>query len=472
MANRRTQLESVSQATLPVDHEAERRILGILIQHPETIVACIDRLREHHFHDGSNKTVFWVIRRLYDERGRISYTQVYNILNREKLLPDPKSVLLSLTEAFITRNELQPSVDSVIDTYARRQIIEAARKVEELVLAYTNAPTPAVRAAAQELIFAATKGEEGLDDIKPLGDVLLRVHKKLEERKEGKADSFGLPVMYPRLDSITSGFKRKDLIILAGRPSMGKTSLALNMALNVAKRNKTVLMFSLEMDDEQIGDRLVLGECFRLRKPNGEYEITSQDYAVPRNLSADKLDKLSEVFNDLYSLPIFLVDKRGLSVSDIRAKARLKASELASNGQKLSLIVIDYLQLIQPPVSDEYKNWALVVGEIVRSIRDLAGELDVPVILLSQLNRSVEQRGGDRKPQLSDLRDSGNIEEFADMVMFVYRQEYYFPERIEAKGKAEVIVAKNRKGPTATASLSFIPEFTRFIDLETREERG
>jgi replicative DNA helicase len=456
-------------AAVPHDLEGERRILGILIRHPKSIDAVVDRLRDHHFYDAAHRLIYRVIQRLYRESGRISYTQIYNVVVREGLLPNPKEVLLALTESFVSRAELAPSVESVLDAFARRRILEAAQTLEELVYRETDAATSELQARAQELIFAATRTEEGSDDVKPLADVLLRVHQHLEERKEGKVDAYGLPVMYPALDSISAGFKKKDLIILAGRPSMGKTSLALNMAVNVAKRGKSVLIFSLEMDDEQIGDRLILGECFRLRKPGGEFVITSQDYAVPVKLDDEQFDKLGSIFNDLYSMPIYLVDKRGLTVSDIKAKARKVAAALSTQGQALSLVIIDYLQLIQPP-ADANKNWALVVGEVVREIRNLAGELGLPIILLSQLNRSVEQRP-DRRPQLSDLRDSGNIEEFADVVMFIYRREYYFRDEPDAKGKAEVIVAKNRKGPTATATLSFIPEFTRFVDL-AREEQG
>lgn len=455
-------------SAVPHDLEGERRILGILISHPKSVDAAIDRLRDYHFYDAAHRIIFRVIQRLYQEDGRISYTRIYNVLSRENLLPSPKESLLALTESFVSRAELVPSIDSVIDAYSRRRLLEAAQSLEELVYREVDSPTASLQARAQELIFAATRSEEGSDDVKPLSEVLLRVHRRLEERKEGKLDAYGVTVMYPTLDAITAGFKKKDLIILAGRPSMGKTSLALNMVVNVARKNKAVLIFSLEMDDEQIGDRLVLGECFRLRKPNGEFEIPSQDYAVPKRLDDERFDRLGSIFNDLYSLPIYLVDKRGLSVSDIKAKARKVAAELANQGSSLSLIVIDYLQLIQPP-SETSKNWALVVGEIVREIRDLAGELDLPIILLSQLNRSVEQRP-DRRPQLSDLRDSGNIEEFADVVMFIYRREYYFREEADAKGKAEVMVAKNRKGPTNTALLTFIPEFTRFVDVSREEQ--
>ena len=264
---------------------------------------------------------------------------------------------------------------------------------------------------------------------------------------------------YPSVDAITTGFKNKDLIILAGRPSMGKTALALNWSMNIAKRGKPVLIFSLEMDDESIGDRFVISELFSYRTEDGSPIVTSFEYQT--KLDEEKMKYTAEAFNDLYRLPIKIVDKRGLTVDEIKAKARqVKAEEPG-----LSLIIIDYLQLIKPRDNSK-TSWALQVGEIVRELRDLAGELDLPIILLSQLNRGVELREN-KRPLMSDLRDSGNIEEFADVVCFVYRDEYYYPNQAEergTKGVAEVIFAKQRKGETGTAYLRWHPEYARFID--------
>ena len=238
---------------------------------------------------------------------------------------------------------------------------------------------------------------------------------------------------------------------------MGKTALALNFATNVAKRDIPVLIFSLEMDDEQIGDRIVLSELMRFR-PSGQ-EITSFDYST--KLDPDQFEKVQSIYNELYSLPIKIVDRRGLTAAEIRAKARQVKAELP----ELGLIIIDYLQLIKPPPGSN-KNWALVVGEIVREIRDLAGELDVPIIMLSQLNRGVESRDN-KRPMMSDLRDSGNIEEFADVIMFLYRDDYYYPEQAAengTQGQVEVIFAKQRRGPTGKVTLRFIKEYTRFVE--------
>ncbi len=226
-----------------------------------------------------------------------------------------------------------------------------------------------------------------------------------------------------------------------------------------------MLIFSLEMDDEQIGDRLVLSELFRFRRPDGSYEIPSADFAT--KLDDQQFEKVQSVFSDLYELPIYMIDKRGLTVNEIRAKAR----KVKAEQPQLGLIIIDYLQLIKPP-SGSNKNWALVVGDIVRELRDLAGELDLPIILLSQLNRSVETRDV-KRPVMSDLRDSGNIEEFADVVMFLYRDDYYYPEKAKeegTEGQVEVIFAKQRKGPTGSAHLRYVKEFTRFIEETGRTE--
>jgi len=319
---------------------------------------------------------------------------------------------------------------------------------------------------AQQLIFEATNAASAEDEIKDLMTVLNKCYLRLVERREGHKPS-GLPVRYPAIDVMTTGFKNKDLIILAARPSMGKTSLALNFAVNVAKppRNIPVLIFSLEMDDEQIGDRFVVSEFFRFRRPDGSFEISSMDYAT--RLNDDQFAKAQSIYNELYDLPIHIIDKRGMTVVDIRAKAR----KVKAEHPNLGLIIIDYLQLIKPPAGGN-RNWALVVGDIVREIRDLAGELDLPIILLSQLNRGVESRDN-KKPVMSDLRDSGNIEEFADVVMFLYREDYYYPEQARengTEGQVEVIFAKQRKGPTGSAHLRFIKEFTRFVEESDRVE--
>jgi replicative DNA helicase len=450
------------QSFVAADVEAERRVLGILIKYPETIDTAMDRLKPEHFTDPAYRRIFQVIGEIYGTRGRISYTQVYNRLRKDGAISAPDQLLIGLTESFVSQVELLPSVETLIDRHGRRAILDAVQQIQNMVCAGQEESLQQCQAKAQELIFAATQAGQD-DEVKDLMEVLNKCFLRLVERREGKKP-YGLAVRFPEIDMLTTGFKNKDLIILAARPSMGKTSLALNFCCNVAKRDIPVLIISLEMDDEQIGDRLVLSELFRFRRPDGAYDIPSQDYAT--RLDDTQFETVQSVFTDLYHLPVYLIDKRGLTVSEIRAKAR----KVKAEHPKLGLIAIDYLQLIRPPSGAGSKNWALVVGDMVRELRDLAGELDVPLILLSQLNRGVESRDN-KKPVMSDLRDSGNIEEFADVVMFLYREDYYYPEKAKAEGtegQVEVIFAKQRKGPTGSARLKFIREYTRFVEESAR----
>ncbi|MFA7175268.1 MAG: DnaB-like helicase C-terminal domain-containing protein [Kiritimatiellia bacterium] len=444
---------------LAADIEAERRTLGILVKHPETADTVLDRLKPDHFTDPVYKRIFQIILQLYSEKGRISYTQVYNLLRKD--LASAEQVLIGIMDSFVSPVELGPSVDSLADKQGRRVILEAAQAIQNLIVTDAEVDLQSCQSKAQEIIFAATqKGAEG--DIKNLMEVLNKCYLHLVERREGKKP-YGLPVRFPEIDMLTTGFKNKDLIILAARPSMGKTALVLNFAVNVAKRGVPALIFSLEMDDVQIGDRLVLTELYDQKLPDNSYAVPSADYSM--KLSDNQFETVQSVFNDLYNLPIFISDRRGLTVSDMRAKAR----KMKTEHPKLGLIIIDYLQLIKPPAASN-KNWALVVGDMVREIRDLAGELDLPIILCSQLNRGVETREN-KKPVMSDLRDSGNIEEFADVVSFLYREDYYYPDKAKengTEGQVEVIFAKQRKGPTGSANLRFIREYTRFVEVTDR----
>ncbi|NLK08553.1 MAG: replicative DNA helicase [Firmicutes bacterium] len=442
----------------PADLDAERRVLGILIKYPDKIDLAVDKLQPQHFHHRTHRMIYQVILELYHTRGRISYTQVYGKLRKEQDIDELEEVLVAITESFASQAELEPGIEVLVSKNAQRQILQAAREIEKMILLEQEDSVEAYQARAQELIFAATNAVTSLDDdAKDLLHVLNKCYMNLLERREGK-ESYGLSVRYPSIDSFTTGFKNKDLIILAARPSMGKTALALNFASNVGKRDIPVLIFSLEMDDEQIGDRLVLSELFRF-KGQGAQEVTSFDYAT--RMSDAQFAATQSVFNDLYKLPIQIVDRRGLTVAEMRAKARKVKAEQPD----LGLIIVDYLQLIKPP-PESRKNWALVVGDIVRELRDLAGELDLPLVLLSQLNRGVESRD-DKRPMMSDLRDSGNIEEFADVIMFLYREDYYYPERAAEEGlvgETEIIFAKQRKGPTGKVKLRFQKEYTRFVE--------
>lgn len=452
-------INPIQEYDLPIDINAERQVLGILIKHPTQVDKIIDRLRPMHFMDLAHRRIYEIILELYHKQGRISYTQIYNRLRTDTVTDDPASLLIGLTESFVSLGELEPSVFQLIYKEGVRRLVKASDDIKSIALDPNFDDLEEIQARAQEMIFSASQsGANQDDDAKNLLEVLNKCYLNLLHRREGLEDSYGLSVRYPSIDGMTTGFKKKDLIILAARPSMGKTALALNMVSNVAKRDIPVLIFSLEMDDEQLGDRIVLAELFS-HKEGTQHAVSSHEYQT--KLSDEQFMLTQKVFNELYDLPISIVDKRGLTVTEIRAKARRFKTEHPD----LGLIVIDYLQLVKPP-SDSNRSWSLIVGEMVRELRDLAGELDVPLILLSQLNRGVESREN-KRPMMSDLRDSGNIEEFADVVMFLYRDDYYYPDTAQengTEGLVEVIFAKQRKGPTGTVQLRFIKEYTRFIE--------
>jgi len=458
-------------AMLPGEAEAERRILGILLKHPEQADAVLESLSPDHFIDPVLREIFSIIMLLYDSGQRISFTQVYTRLRQSGRVSEPETLLAGLTDSFTSLAELIPSVEVLLENHARRRLLQAAREIQRLAMEGTGiepgqpgsapgASIAALQARAQALVMDATSVRgTSQEDVYDLLTVLNRCYARLMERYEGVEGAYGLSVRYPSVDLMTTGFKKKDLIILAARPSMGKTSLALNFALNVARRRIPVLIFSLEMDAEQIGDRLVVSELFRFRDNDGSHIISGSDYSG--KLSDRQLEVVRQAYNELFPLPIYIVDRRGLTVSEIRAKAR----KVKAQHPDLGLIVIDYLQLIRALMVPG-RTWAMQVGDIVRELRELAGELDVPLILLSQLNRGVEARE-DKRPLLSDLRDSGNIEEFADVVILLYRDDYYNPEKAReegTEGQVEVIFAKQRRGRTGKAILRWIPEFTRFID--------
>lgn len=454
--------DNMKNFEIPMDLHAERQVLGILIKYPTQVDRVIDRLRPAHFVDLAHRQIYEIILDLYHKQGRISYTQIYNRLRTDGLLAEPAELLISLTESFASLGELDPSVSVLLHQEGVRRLIMASDTIKAMALDPKNEDLQELQARSQELIFSASQNDGGSeDDAKNLLEILNKCYLNLLNRREGLEDSYGLSVRYPSIDGMTTGFKKKDLIILAARPSMGKTALTLNMVANVAKRDIPVLMFSLEMDDEQLGDRIVLSELFA-HKDGNEHSVSSHEYQT--KLSDEQFLVTQKVFNELYDLPISIVDKRGLTVTEIRAKAR----KFKAEHPKLGLIVIDYLQLIKPP-ADSNRSWTLVVGEMVRELRDLAGELDVPIILCSQLNRAVESRE-DKRPMMSDLRDSGNIEEFADVIMFLYRDDYYNPELAQEKGTeglVEIIFAKQRKGATGTVQLRFVKEYTRFIEEYT-----
>jgi len=308
---------------------------------------------------------------------------------------------------------------------------------------------------AERAIFAVAK-HRLRSPYEHITDVVVRCFEGITRAAELKQHITGLPTGFERLDKMTAGMHPGDLIIIAGRPGMGKTAFALNVAMNAARiRKKTAVVFSLEMPKEQLANRLL---CSEAKVDAGKLRTGY--------LSRDDWPKLTAAAGTLSDLPIFLDDTPGLTLMELRAKTRRLKSD-----HDLGLIVIDYLQLMRAGVKTDSREQE--ISEISRSLKGMAKELGLPVIALSQLNRGVESRGNkDKRPQLSDLRESGAIEQDADTIMFIYRDEVYNQESTE-KGIAEIIVGKQRAGPTGTVKCLFLREFTRFENLDdSHQEAG
>jgi replicative DNA helicase len=279
----------------------------------------------------------------------------------------------------------------------------------------------------------------------PIGRIIKQKFENIEELYQSRKHVSGLPSGFDELDSYTSGFQNSDLVIIAGRPSMGKTSFALNVAQHLAIKEKVpVAVFSLEMANEQLVMRLLCSEAHVDSHKLRTGYLKSRKYA-----------DLAIVAGYLSEAPIYIDDTAGISTMEIRAKARRLKAEV-----NIGLIVIDYLQLIS--VRERAENRQQQISIISRGLKALAKELEVPVIALSQLSRAVEARTGDKRPMLSDLRESGAIEQDADVVLFLYRPEFYDKDDPDKKGYAELIIGKQRNGPTGTVKLTFLEEFTRF----------
>jgi replicative DNA helicase len=334
----------------------------------------------------------------------------------------------------------------VFEKYLMRRLITISGEIAtQALLGEANARE--VLDEAERLIFEVS--ERGVrKTFEPIGKIIKDRFENLEQLYENKQQVSGLPSPFDELDSYTSGFQNAELVIIAGRPSMGKTSLALNIAQHLGIKQKIpVGVFSLEMSSEQLVMRLLCAEAridsHRLRMGY----IKSSEFA-----------ELAIVAGYLSEAPIYIDDSPGITMMELRAKARRLKSEV-----NVGCIFLDYLQLVTS--TDRYENRQQQISAISRNLKNLSKELNIPVVVLSQLSRAVESRGGDRRPMLSDLRESGAIEQDADTVLMLYRPEFYEGEDSENAGIAEVIIAKQRNGPTGTVKLAFMKEYTRFERL-------
>jgi replicative DNA helicase len=430
----------------PHSPQAEEAVLGSILKSPTSIVRVSDFLKPEDFHGPRNRHVFRAMLSLFADGMPIDYHSVADRCQQTGTY-EASGGLLYLSEL----NLATPSA-AYIEHYGRivertsimRQLIAKAQTIAEIAYRDNLDPDTALEKAEQLILSIAEK--RVTRDFRSLEDVLAEYMEQIEALQEGEGTRYGIPTGYMDLDKLLGGFQRTDLIILAARTSVGKTSFALNLAVNAAlKYNSTVAVFSLEMSAEQLASRLLSMESGvdspRIRSAH---------------LNEQESRKLDAAMNHLAKAPIWVDDTPSIPIMELRSKSRRLAAE-----HNLDMIIVDYLQLV---ASDGGESRVQELGQISRALKALARELRVPIIALSQLSRAVEQRTP-HIPQLSDLRESGALEQDADVVLFIYRDEKYNPDT-DKKGVADIIVAKHRNGPTGQVQLLFLERTTKFLDLE------
>ena len=395
------------------------------------------------FYNTAHQIIFESIMELSNNQQTIDSITIIDYLNKNdnlKKVGDSYYITGLIEEAPSSEN-VEYYAKIVKDKYILRTIITTAIDMSSEAYDQKNDPVEILDFAEQKVFELSQKAEKG--KFKEISPILEQVLEQWSSKNNG--DLFGTPSGFIDLDSKLSGFQKSDLIILAGRPSMGKTALALAIARNAAvEHKKSIGFFSLEMSEKQIGERLLSSES----RVNSHHVKTSQN---------KDWTKLSSAADVLSKSKIFIDDSAGLNIMELRAKARQLKSE-----NNIDLLIVDYIQLLNAGTRSE--NRQQEISYISRSLKALAKELDIPILCLSQLSRAVENRTNHR-PIMSDLRESGAIEQDADVVLFVYRQ-YVYTEADEDKGLAEIIIAKHRNGPTGTAKVTFIDEYARFENYE------
>ncbi|HEY3174344.1 MAG TPA: replicative DNA helicase [Candidatus Polarisedimenticolia bacterium] len=437
------------ERSLPQNLDAERSILGAIILENRGLNMAQEILRQEDFYRESHRKIFRVMETLTERSAAIDLITLKNELERcgELESVGGAAYVSSLLDGVPRSANVEHYARIIKEKAILRGLIDAGNRIVNQCYEGEGVVEDLLD-EAQKQIFSIAEGNlrNGFVPVKDVAAPTLAYIDRLHERKELVT---GVPTGFERLDELTSGLQNGDMVVLAARPSMGKTALALNIAQHVATRaGRTVGVFSLEMSREQLFLRML---CAQAR-------VDAHRLRTGR-LGKDEWTRLTLAFGELTEARIFIDDTPGLSIFEMRAKSRRLKAE-----RGLDLLVVDYLQLLRG--RSRYENRTQEVSDISRSLKALAKELRVPVLALSQLSRAPEQ-AGDHKPQLSHLRESGAIEQDADVVMFIYREEVYKPTE-ENQGLARILIEKQRNGPTGVVDLAFIKEFTRFENLEWR----
>ena len=437
-------IKKMSAKLPPHSIEAEEAVLGAILINPnETMNRVVEILKPESFYSPRNKLIYEAMMHMFNQNKPIDSLSIAEYFNSKNQLDSigGREYLNDLVIDTILTSNIEYYANIIKENALKRELINAGSLIIEE--SFKNPESGASLEYAEKMIFEISQSKT-TGNLETLSSILPETVEQLEFRYNNKGTYTGVPSGYYDLDTMTAGFQKSDLIILAARPSMGKTAFALNIGQNVAIRHKIpVAIFSLEMSKVQLVQRILCSEA----------EIDAQRVRTG-DIQPNDWQKLSECMDKLHVSPLYIDDTAGLSVSDIRAKCR----RLKMQCPDLGLIIIDYLQLIDDRSSSDRIQQ---ISAISRGLKSLARELNVPIIALSQLSRKVEDRT-DKRPMLSDLRESGAIEQDADIVMFIYREEYYEKDNPTVKNKAKIIIAKQRNGPTGEVELLFQGATTKF----------
>lgn len=429
----------------PHSIDAEESVLGAVLLSSDAANVALETLHSEDFYKPSHQQIFEIVRQLFDSNEPIDAVTVSEGLRRDGSLDRMGGIdfLTNLIDSVPSTSNVEYYAGIVEEHSLRRRLMKVGGDIGAIASQMAE-PIAEVIDKAEQSVFAVAERQVG-DGLQAIDDLLGPAIEKAEELQRSGSAVTGISTGFRDLDKKLAGLHPTNLIIVASRPGMGKSALALNMAQNVALNGNCVAIFSLEMSREEIVTRML---CAKGR-------IDSQKLRTGA-LNEGDFTKLSNAAGALYKQNIFVDDSPGLTVTEIRAKCRRLRRKPG-----LDLVVVDYLQLMN---GSGQENRQQEIAMISRSLKSLARELQVPIIALSQLNRGVEARE-DKRPRLGDLRESGAVEQDADVVMFIYRDEYYFPEKVESKGIAEIVISKHRQGGVGKVDMTFLPEFTLFADM-------
>ncbi len=460
----RTNKDSVSSAldavrAMPHNIEVEQAVLGAMFLDRDAVNLAVENLLPDYFYKPAHKFIFSAMMRLFEKDAEIDLLSVADILKQWDKFDDVGGhvYLTEIINSTPTSANIQYHIEIIKQKALTRMLIATCNDIIGKAYSEKEEIDDLLDYAEQNIFEISEKRlKKGFDPIRP---IVMRTFKRIDNLyQSSRSGVTGVPTGYNKLDQLTAGLQPADLIILAGRPSMGKTAFALNIARNAAiDHGVPVGIFSLEMSADSLAMRLLCTEA----KVNIMSVRTGK-------ITKEELERLTNYATTLTSAPIFIDDTPAMNVLELRAKARRLKAE-----HNIQLLIIDYLQLMEGKGDNRQQE----ITHISRSLKAIAKELDVPVLALSQLSRQVEQRDKSRKPQLSDLRESGAIEQDADVVFFVYRPEYYGIMEFEDTGQSthnmcEIIIGKQRNGPTGTVRLTFLKEFGKFADPDFLHEGG